>query len=126
MVTDAMSDPYSLESLRVYTPASLDFTLVIMRVVRSSVVSMWNLPLPSDVASDFPPQDHSMFGEGSPENAHAMVKTFPGSMLISSGRASIFGAEPFEVKKKNIEEVCQLKVICISKLYKYFTNVSDH
>lgn len=100
MVTVAMSDPCSLESLRVYTPASLDFTLVIMSVVRSSVVSMWNLLLSSAVESVLPPRDHSICGEGSPENAHAMVKTFPGSMLMSSGRASIFGAEP--LKKKGL------------------------
>lgn len=96
ILTVAMSDPYSLESLRVYTPASLDFTLVIISVVRSSVVSMWNLPLSSVVESVFPPRDHSMRGEGSPENAHAMVNTFPGSMLMSSGRASIFGAKPLK------------------------------
>lgn len=39
------------------------------------------------------PRDHSMC-LASPEKAHATVRTLPGSMLISSGKASILGAEP--------------------------------
>lgn len=96
MVTVAMSDPCSLESLSVYAPASLSFTPVMMSVVRSSVVSIWNLLLSSSPGSFFPPRDHSIRGAGSPEKAQATVRTFPVSMLISSGRASILGAKPMK------------------------------
>lgn len=91
-VTVAVSDPKSLYSLRVYTPASSSFTLVMMSVVRSSEVSMWNLPPCSSPGSVLPPRDHSMLGVGSPEKAQATVRTFPSSMVMSSGRASILGA----------------------------------
>ena len=65
-----------------------------MRVVRSSVVSMWKRP-PAVTSMVLPPRDHSMC-LASPEKAQATVRTLPGSMLMSSGRASILGAEPGE------------------------------
>lgn len=73
-------------------PASSTFIPVMMSVVRSSVVSMWNRP-PAVTWMSRPSLDHSMF-LAFPEKAQAMVRTLPGSMLMSSGRASILGAEP--------------------------------
>lgn len=92
-LTVAVSDPNSLESLRVYVPASFSFTPLIVRVVMSSVVSIWNLPL-SLLDSVLPERVHSTSGTGSPEKAQATVRTFPLSMLILSGTASIFGGTP--------------------------------
>lgn len=63
-----------------------------MRVVRSSLVSTWKRP-PGVVSMLRPPRDHWMCS-ASPEKAQATVRTLPGSMLMSSGRASILGAEP--------------------------------
>ena len=62
-----------------------------MRVVRSSVVSMWKRP-PAVTLMALPPRDHSMI-LASPEKGQATVRTLPGSILMSSGRASILGAE---------------------------------
>lgn len=45
-----------------------------------------------------PPRDHSMC-LASPEKAHATVRTLPGSTLISSGKASILGAEPIALNE---------------------------
>jgi len=67
-----------------------------MRVVRSSVVSMWKRP-PEVTSMRLPPRDHSMC-LASPEKAQATVRTLPGSMLISSGKASILGAEPMALR----------------------------
>lgn len=92
MWTVAESEPSSLDSFRVYVPASSSFTPVMMSVVRSSVVSMWKRP-PAVTSMFFPPRDHWM-SLASPEKAQVTVRTLPGSMLMSSGRASILGAEP--------------------------------
>lgn len=67
-----------------------------MSVVRSSVVSMWKRP-PAVTWMVLPPLDHSMC-LASPEKAQATVRILPGSMLMSSGRASILGAEPIALK----------------------------
>lgn len=66
-----------------------------MSVVRSSVVSIWKRP-PAVTSMVFPPRDHSMC-LASPVKAHATVKTLPGSMLMSSGRASILGGPPIDL-----------------------------
>jgi len=55
---------------------------------------MWNLPLAWSPGRTFPERDHWMSGTGSPEKAQATVRTFPVSMLMSSGSASILGGEP--------------------------------
>lgn len=68
-----------------------------MRVVRSSVVSMWKRP-PAVTSMVLPPRDHSMC-LASPEKAQVTVRTLPGSMLMSSGRASILGAEPIALNE---------------------------
>lgn len=69
-----------------------------MRVVRSSVVSIWKRP-PAVTSIGLPLRDHSMV-LASPEKAHVTVRTLPGSMLMSSGRASILGAEPGNQEEK--------------------------
>lgn len=45
-----------------------------------------------------PLRDHSMC-LASPEKAQATVRILPGSMLMSSGRASILGAEPIALNE---------------------------
>lgn len=92
-LTVAVSEPSSFESLRVYAPASFSFMPLMMSVVVSSVVSIWNLSL-SSLDSILPERDHSTFGTGSPVKAQATDRTFPDSMLISSGAASILGGTP--------------------------------
>lgn len=73
-----------------------------MRVVRSSVVSMWKRP-PAVVSMVLPPRDHWMC-RASPEKAQATVRILPGSMLMSSGKASILGAEPGDHIKPSSEK----------------------
>lgn len=68
-----------------------------IRVVRSSAVSMWKRP-PAVTSMVLPPRDHSMC-LAFPEKAQATVRTLPGSMLMSSGKASILGAEPIVLKE---------------------------
>jgi len=58
---------------------------------------MWKRP-PAVTSMALPPRDHSMC-LASPEKAQATVRTLPGSMLMSSGKASILGAEPIALKE---------------------------
>jgi len=53
---------------------------------------MWKRP-PAVTSMVLPLRDHSM-RLASPEKAQVTVRTLPGSMLMSSGRASILGAQP--------------------------------
>lgn len=92
-LTVAVSEPSSFESLRVYAPASFSFMPLMVSMVWSSVVSIWNLSL-SSVDSILPEWDHSTFGAGSPVKAQATVRTFPDCILISPGAASILGGTP--------------------------------
>lgn len=91
--TVAVSEPSSFESLRVYAPASFSFMPLMVSMVVSSVVLIWNLSL-SLLDSILPEWDHSTSGTGSPVKAQATVRTFPDSMLISLGVASILGGTP--------------------------------
>lgn len=72
-----------------------------MRVVKSSEVSMWKRP-PAVTSMVLPLRDHSMCF-ASPEKAQATVRTLPGSMLMSSGSASILGAHPVGRQDKIIK-----------------------
>lgn len=97
MLTVAESDPSSLDSRRVYAPASSSFTAEITRVERSSAFSTWYLSSPFGRVR--PKRTHCTEGAGSPENIPATVSDFPGSALTSSGRASIFGGVPVHEEK---------------------------
>lgn len=101
-LTVVVSNPNSLKSFKVYAPASVSFTPLITRVVTSWEVSICNRPLSSLLDSVFPECDHSMQGVGSPVKAQATVRTFPDSILISWGAASIFGGIPGERTNKLI------------------------
>lgn len=82
------------------------------------MVSMWNRP-PVDTSIFLLPRDHSMC-LASPEKAQATVRTLPGSMLMSSGKASILGAEPIAL----IEDPSMWDVISV-RLLELMAYVSD-
>lgn len=98
MLTVAESEPSSLDSLRVYAPASASFTAEITRVERSVVFSTWYRSSP--LGSVRPERTHWTEGVGSPENIPTTVRDFPGSAHTSSGRASTFGGVP--VREENV------------------------
>lgn len=55
----------------------------------------------------FPLQDHFISGVGSPVKAQDMVRTFPSSMEMSFGRASILGGIPLQNGKDKVSSECQ-------------------
>lgn len=102
-LTVAVSEPNSLDSRRVYAPASPSFTAEIMRVQWSAVFSTWYRSSP--LGRVRPERTHWTEGTGSPENTPATVRDFPASALTFSGRASIFGGTPVEEENKVRDEV---------------------